>query len=151
MLNPLPVAEHATKPDPPAPSFNNHHTTPEPYMHSLAINSTDDREASPSCPSPTRAFGRSFSSPPISDSHSTPRHAILSPLRDALESPPLSRASSPASLQRTAEYNVSLNRKTTLNTLYRYPLGAVVEYPETSSEGCVGHLFDVLPDDWLNP
>jgi len=49
------------------------------------------------------------------------------------------------------QYNVFLNRKTTLKKLFHYPVGAFVEYPETSAEGSIGHLFDVSPDDWSNP
>jgi hypothetical protein len=40
-------------------------------------------------------------------------------------------------------YNVCLNHKTTLHTLCHYILGAIVEYPETSTEGAIGHLFEV--------
>lgn len=46
---------------------------------------------------------------------------------------------------------VKLNRETVLETLYRYPIGAVVEYPETSSTGFVGHLFRMDPDNWTSP
>ena len=145
MLNPLPVAEHAAKLDLPVSPLTNHHVAPD--TDGLIV---DDHEASPS---PTQTHTRACSSPPLSHLHSTPHHAhILSPLRESLESPPQSLTSSPlANLQHTAEYNVSLNRKTTLKTLYHYPLGVIVEYPESSSEGCIGHLFDISPDDWLNP
>jgi hypothetical protein len=27
----------------------------------------------------------------------------------------------------------------------------MVEYPETSSGGSVGHLFNISPEDWANP
>jgi hypothetical protein len=43
------------------------------------------------------------------------------------------------------EVDAKLNRETTLETLYHYPVGAVVEYPETSSTGFVGHLFEMIP------
>ncbi|KAJ7259441.1 hypothetical protein C8J57DRAFT_951375, partial [Mycena rebaudengoi] len=49
------------------------------------------------------------------------------------------------------ELNVKLNHITTLEILYKYPPGAVLEYPETSSTGCIGHLFQLDPDDWQNP
>jgi hypothetical protein len=52
---------------------------------------------------------------------------------------------------RTSELNVKLNHITTLEILYKYPPGAVLEYPETSSTGCIGHLFQLDPDDWQNP
>ncbi|KAI0038238.1 hypothetical protein FA95DRAFT_1505941, partial [Auriscalpium vulgare] len=38
-------------------------------------------------------------------------------------------------------YGVYLNRKVTLEKLYRYEPDAIVEYPETSSSGYIGHLF----------
>jgi hypothetical protein len=146
MLNPLPVAEHTKKLDLPVSPLTNRHVTPDFDMNGL-IDSSDRHEASPS---PTRASTRSYSSPPASHPHGTPHHArILSPMRDSSGSP--SRPVTSPTPARTVEYNVSLNRKTTLHALYHYPLGAVVEYPETSSEGCIGHLFDVSPDDWLNP
>jgi len=67
-------------------------------------------------------------------------------------SPHQSRTSSPApSPLPTIERDVRLNRKTTLRTLFRYPLGTTIEYPETSSNGSVGHLFEVAPDEWSNP
>ena len=150
LLNPLPAAGDATNPDVPVSPLTNRHVTPDLYMDGIIIDGADNREASPPL---TRANPCSSSSPPVSRPYCTPCHArILSPLRELSESPPRSQSSSPlANLRRTAEYNVSLNRKTTLKTLYHYPLGAVVEYPETSCEGSVGHLFDVSADDWLNP
>ena len=145
MLNPLPIAEHAVKLDLPVSPLTNCHVTPD--MDGLIIN---DHKVSPSS---TRAHTCTCSSPPLSHLHSAPCHArSLSPLRDSSELPPRSLMSSPlANLQRTAEYNISLNQKTTLKTLYHYPLGVIAEYPESSSEGCIRHLFDILPDDWLNP
>ncbi|KAJ7016860.1 hypothetical protein C8F04DRAFT_1340208 [Mycena alexandri] len=47
--------------------------------------------------------------------------------------------------------NVAINRITTLEVLYEYPLGFVLEYPETSSTGSIGHLFRMDPDDWQDP
>jgi hypothetical protein len=76
-----------------------------------------------------------------------------SPAQDPLVlSPHRSRISSPAlSPLPIIERDVRLNRKTTLHTLFRYPLGTVIEYPETSAKGSVGHLFEVAPDEWSNP
>jgi hypothetical protein len=51
----------------------------------------------------------------------------------------------------TMERNVRLNRKTTLSTLFRYPLGTTIEYPETGAKESVGHLFEVAQDGWSNP
>ncbi|KAJ3762632.1 hypothetical protein EV360DRAFT_35312 [Lentinula raphanica] len=47
-----------------------------------------------------------------------------------------------------------LNRKTTLSAVYEYPVGAVVEYPETGSadSGAVGHLFKMEGGgNWASP
>lgn len=52
---------------------------------------------------------------------------------------------------RIEEYEVKLTRETTLDILYRYPLDAFIEYPETSTNGAIGHLFRVDPDNWRNP
>ena len=51
----------------------------------------------------------------------------------------------------SATYDVRINHKTTLHTLYRYPLGSIIEYPKTSTEGSVGHLFEIVPENWSNP
>ncbi|KAJ6564612.1 hypothetical protein B0H19DRAFT_941881 [Mycena capillaripes] len=45
---------------------------------------------------------------------------------------------------RTVEYDIPVNSKTTLSTLYRYAKGAYVEYPESGIDGPIGHL---IPDD----
>jgi hypothetical protein len=52
---------------------------------------------------------------------------------------------------REEEYDVKLNRETTLDILYRYPADTVLEYPETSYSGFVGHLFRIDPKNWINP
>ncbi|KAI0041139.1 hypothetical protein FA95DRAFT_1473123, partial [Auriscalpium vulgare] len=48
-------------------------------------------------------------------------------------------------------HGVKLNRKVTLEKLVRYEPGAVVEYPETSSAGFVGHMFHMDPASWTTP
>lgn len=49
-------------------------------------------------------------------------------------------------------HNVKINRQTTLDTLYVYQPGVVVEYPETKANGRVGHLFEMDPGvEWYNP
>ncbi|KAJ7112747.1 hypothetical protein C8R43DRAFT_1157399 [Mycena crocata] len=48
-------------------------------------------------------------------------------------------------------HNVPINRITTLEILYEYPLDYVLEYPETSATGCIGHLFRMDPKDWQDP
>lgn len=50
------------------------------------------------------------------------------------------------------QYNVKVNAKTKLDTLYRYRPGKVAEYPTTSSTGRIGHLFEIdLQSEWVNP
>ncbi|KAL0057790.1 hypothetical protein AAF712_015556 [Marasmius tenuissimus] len=51
------------------------------------------------------------------------------------------------------QYNVVLNKDTTLSQLSVYPLGAQVPYPRTSDEKCnpEGHLFAIDPSNWSNP
>ncbi|KAL0955284.1 hypothetical protein HGRIS_004174 [Hohenbuehelia grisea] len=48
-------------------------------------------------------------------------------------------------------YDVKLNRQTSLNILYTYAAGAMVEYPETTGDGRIGHLFRLDPDAWERP
>jgi len=47
--------------------------------------------------------------------------------------------------------NIQINRQTTLETVYYYPLNTLVEYPETSVDGSVGHVFTLDPQEWINP
>lgn len=48
--------------------------------------------------------------------------------------------------KRLTETSVKINRQTTLDILYHYPLGSVLEYPETHcSPGFIGHLFRIDP------
>ena len=48
--------------------------------------------------------------------------------------------------------NIKINRQTVLDTLHVYPPCTVVEYPDTSSSGRIGHLFEMdLAKDWYNP
>ncbi|KAJ7481504.1 hypothetical protein FB451DRAFT_1170708 [Mycena latifolia] len=51
----------------------------------------------------------------------------------------------------TIEHNVKISSKTTLKTLYRHPPGTVVEYPTSSAEGTIRHLFHVDPQNWYLP
>ncbi|KDQ62455.1 hypothetical protein JAAARDRAFT_54405 [Jaapia argillacea MUCL 33604] len=48
-------------------------------------------------------------------------------------------------------HNVQINRETTLKVLYNYPPSTIIEYPETSEGGHIGHLFTLSPDRWENP
>ncbi|KAJ6543739.1 hypothetical protein DFH09DRAFT_1390311 [Mycena vulgaris] len=47
--------------------------------------------------------------------------------------------------------HVQINRQTTLEILYEYSPNYVLEYPETSSTGSIGHLFPMDPDNWQDP
>jgi hypothetical protein len=48
-------------------------------------------------------------------------------------------------------YNVQATRQLTLSHLYTYHPGTLVEYPETTVAGHVGHLFELDADNWVNP
>ena len=67
---------------------------------------------------------------------------------------PFSSFDTPSPLNSTpsVRYNVKINRKTTLDRLYIYHHPTdLVEYPETSKFGFIGHLFVVDLEDWRNP
>lgn len=67
----------------------------------------------------------------------TPQHHLLS-------LPP-----SPEKL--LTKHSVPINRQTCLDTVYYYPPNTLVEYPETSSTGAIGHVFSVDPACWISP
>ena len=48
-------------------------------------------------------------------------------------------------------HNIQINRQTTLETVYYYTLNTLLEYPETSADGSVGHVFTLDPQEWINP
>ncbi|KAJ7624127.1 hypothetical protein DFH06DRAFT_1340161 [Mycena polygramma] len=52
---------------------------------------------------------------------------------------------------RTLEYDVHIAEKSRVAALYRYPLGATVEYPESGEELAVGHLIPIDPAADLLP
>ena len=93
---------------------------------------------------PAQVNPRCYSWPPTLGPYDTPHHTCTpSPIGD-LSSPSQSWTSSPSpNPQHIVKHNIFLNWKMTLDTLYHYPLGTVVEYPETSIEGSVGHLFKI--------
>ena len=67
---------------------------------------------------------------------------------------PFSSFDSPSPLNSTPSvwYNIKINRKTTLDRLYSYHHPTdLVEYPQTSKFGFIGHLFVVDLEDWHNP
>ncbi|KAJ6624512.1 hypothetical protein B0H10DRAFT_1943119 [Mycena sp. CBHHK59/15] len=48
--------------------------------------------------------------------------------------------------------NIKINGRTTLDIVYTYESGTLVEYPETSKSGSIGHLFRMEPGStWFNP
>lgn len=49
------------------------------------------------------------------------------------------------------QHNVQINCQTTLDRVIFHPSDAIVEYPETSKHGRVGHLFTLDPIQWVNP
>lgn len=51
----------------------------------------------------------------------------------------------------TVQMHVKLNRRTILDKLIFHPPGALVEYPETSKHGRIGHIFSMEDVDWFNP
>ncbi|KAK0464266.1 uncharacterized protein EV420DRAFT_1263295 [Desarmillaria tabescens] len=64
---------------------------------------------------------------------------LLNPLPES----PFCRSESSLAATRI-EHNIQLNGRTTLKTLYHYPVDKVIQYPETSEEmggGNIGHLF----------
>jgi hypothetical protein len=56
--------------------------------------------------------------------------------------PPSVPAAAPA---RNIQQHVKLNTRTTLELLYTYDSAALVEFPETSVTGSIGHLFPMKP------
>lgn len=65
--------------------------------------------------------------------------------------PPSGPITTPPLLLPVTQYNVCLNRKTTLATLYHHPPNTCLEYPETAESGAIGHLFAMDPNQWINP
>lgn len=51
----------------------------------------------------------------------------------------------------TVQHNVKINRQTTLDTVYYHAKGTLVEYPETSATGRIGHVFKMNPLEWISP
>ncbi|KAE9384455.1 hypothetical protein BT96DRAFT_950559 [Gymnopus androsaceus JB14] len=67
---------------------------------------------------------------------------------------PVENQSVNTSSERTVLHNnYKLTRKTTLSVVYRYPVDAILEYPETGVDGgeVVGHLFAMKEDAWFSP
>ncbi|KAF7969705.1 hypothetical protein HWV62_26162 [Athelia sp. TMB] len=53
----------------------------------------------------------------------------------------------------STQFNIRLNNKTKLSTLYHYKHDTVLEYPRTSDtpNTSVGHLFELTPSQWSHP
>jgi hypothetical protein len=70
----------------------------------------------------------------------------------------LSLPLSDSNLASTVRTNVKLNKRTILDKVILHPPGALVEYPETSKFGRIGHIFsmdlnaaDDIGSNWFNP
>lgn len=48
-------------------------------------------------------------------------------------------------------HQIPINRQTCLETVFYYPQHTLVEYPETSTTGSIGHIFTVDPACWISP
>ncbi|KAJ3771677.1 hypothetical protein FB446DRAFT_789369 [Lentinula raphanica] len=113
---------------------------------------------------------RSSTTPPLHYSFQFPesmtpgRRLSLSELLNPTTGPP-SPSLPPLAAPSTSSFNVhvqrllrhvdfKLNRKTTLSAVYEYPVGEVVEYPETGTDnvGAIGHLFKMEGGgNWASP
>ncbi|KAJ4463608.1 hypothetical protein C8R41DRAFT_872387 [Lentinula lateritia] len=90
-----------------------------------------------------------------------PVSALLNPLPvDLVGLPPgpappqLSSTPINVTIQRSLlNKNFKMNRKTTISTVYKYPIDATLEYPETGAtqEEVVGHLFEMKLEEWVSP
>lgn len=88
-------------------------------------------------------FGNSGTSQRVlSSQHSNPR------LHPSNPGPP--RQSSPSETT-WVQYNVEINRQTTLERVIFHPADSLVEYPETSTNSKIGHLFTLDLLQWVNP
>ena len=97
----------------------------------------------------SRALGRLRTTPRLFTPPRTSPSSSLTPLIASPPGPLLS--SSPLSSPSIVRQNIYLNRKTTLVALHSHPLNTFLEYPETSADGPVGHLFTRDPTNWMNP
>ena len=68
------------------------------------------------------------------------RHLQLSPPPD-ITGPPIIPSNT------IIHHNIQINRQTTLETVYYYPLNTLMEYLETSVNGSVGHVFTLDPQE----
>lgn len=89
---------------------------------------------------------------PVQPSVAIPIASLLNPL------PTHAAATQPESVNSSSKRvlihnNYKLNRRTTLSAVYRYPVDAILEYPETGvgPKDLVGHLFEMRQDAWLSP
>ncbi|KAG6818895.1 hypothetical protein H0H93_000513 [Arthromyces matolae] len=83
-------------------------------------------------------------------SNSSAAHTIEQPNNPPTQRQTSHAPSSPSTPIRI-ERNVQINRVTTLDVLYVYEEGSIVEFPETSHSGNVGHLFTLNSSHWYDP
>ncbi|KAE9385141.1 hypothetical protein BT96DRAFT_1007329 [Gymnopus androsaceus JB14] len=76
-------------------------------------------------------------------------------LTDLLNPAPGCPSLPPASLSQDlafkTETDVTVTQQCTVSQLYTYRRGSLVEYPETSPHGVIGHLFEMDAASWFNP
>lgn len=96
-------------------------------------------------------------SPDVYSSHATDEGGDRAGELSSRSLPPqtISQLSSPVapaspSANPSVTYNVRLSNKTTLDALYTYAPGVVLEYPQTHKSGTIGHLFH-MSQPWYNP
>jgi hypothetical protein len=66
--------------------------------------------------------------------------------------PDLDIVSRNSPLAPSVQYNITLNRKTTLSRLFIFEdPSTYLEYPDTDPDRPVGYLFRQLPESWYNP
>lgn len=86
--------------------------------------------------------------PPQTPSSGSRHHLSL----EATTGPKLHLLTLPPSPEKLlTKHSVSINRQTRLDTVYYYPPNTLVEYPETSTFGAIGHVFSMDPAYWISP
>jgi hypothetical protein len=54
------------------------------------------------------------------------------------------------SMAPTSKYNVRISQRINLDILHVYSPGTYIEYPESSKDGHIGHLFTLDPEEWYD-
>ncbi|GBE78483.1 hypothetical protein SCP_0113720 [Sparassis crispa] len=85
----------------------------------------------------------------------TTANALSTALREITHLPatlsPSGHSQYPVGTLSSCEENVQITRKRMLDILIHHEDGAVIEFPQTSRTGCVGHLFKCDPENWITP